>query len=415
MTAEASRVEFSVIMSGARWLSSLDYGEFERVALKSGASILSVKILSSVPSLQKSIDNLNCDISGLCMARLLAQRAFRQSQELSCGEGEVFGIGFASRNQTGTDTPTEAHVCIWGIGKTIEYTLRLGGLNAIPRTIEQSSTVDGQLKELAILAIESMRGPKPAAEKLSGIDYSCISIADPMTLVLNGDAPFAVYNAHGDARSMVAPFQSEPFDPSHTIRVIYPGSFRPLHWGHRELATAAIQTISKLPKMKGKRHELTFEISTCIADKNAAGICESDLRERVSQFTRNHLRIAVTNAKLFTAKAELFPGSVFVVGVDTARRIVDKKYYNDSPLEMARALGEIRDFGCCFLVGGRQDSSQPDGWDDLSRMSVPSQFEGIFHQIPSETFRVDISSTDLRRREQIGVEHSLKIEHNKCV
>ena len=42
--------------------------------------------------------------------------------------------------------------------------------------------------------------------------------------------------------------------------------------------------------------------------------------------------MAVTCAPLFIDKARLFPGCTFVVGSDTIKRILDKKYYGGTDL-----------------------------------------------------------------------------------
>ncbi len=46
------------------------------------------------------------------------------------------------------------------------------------------------------------------------------------------------------------------------------------------------------------------------------------------------LPVVVTSAPLFTTKSQLLPGSCFVVGYDTAIRLVMPKYYNNSEAEM---------------------------------------------------------------------------------
>ena len=50
----------------------------------------------------------------------------------------------------------------------------------------------------------------------------------------------------------------------------------------------------------------------------------------------------------FAEKAQLFPGVVFVVGVDTAERIVQPRFYGDSEERMLQALEQIRQSGCRF-------------------------------------------------------------------
>ena len=55
-------------------------------------------------------------------------------------------------------------------------------------------------------------------------------------------------------------------------------------------------------------------------------------------------------APLYTIKAKLFPDSIFVVGYDTAIRLVDPKYYGGH-VGMLLQFAELRSLGCRFLVG----------------------------------------------------------------
>lgn len=58
------------------------------------------------------------------------------------------------------------------------------------------------------------------------------------------------------------------------------------------------------------------------------------------------LGVAVTAVPLFAEKARVFPGSVFVVGVDTARRLLAPRYYGGSRDAMVQSLLDIGKQGC---------------------------------------------------------------------
>ena len=64
--------------------------------------------------------------------------------------------------------------------------------------------------------------------------------------------------------------------------------------------------------------------------------------------------MALTGAPTFHRKARLFPGTAFVIGWDTAVRLVDPRYYGDSEDAMLGALADMWSRGCRFLVAGRQ-------------------------------------------------------------
>ena len=57
-------------------------------------------------------------------------------------------------------------------------------------------------------------------------------------------------------------------------------------------------------------------------------------------------------------------------------------------------MGELRDLGSRFIVGGRQGA---DGtFNTVRDMFIPPGFEGLLIEIPEEEFSDPISSTQLR-------------------
>jgi hypothetical protein len=104
----------------------------------------------------------------------------------------------------------------------------------------------------------------------------------------------------------------------------------------------------------------------------------------------------LTAAATFVEKADVLPGVTFVVGVDTAERVVDSRYYGGSIEAMRAALLRIREAGCRFLVAGRKVG---DRFQTLADVDVLPEFAGLFTSIPAEVFRADVSSTELRRAE----------------
>jgi hypothetical protein len=122
---------------------------------------------------------------------------------------------------------------------------------------------------------------------------------------------------------------------------------------------------------------------------------ETEIRARLHPFNWQ-ASVWLTHAPRFVDKAARFPGATFVVGADTALRIVLPRYYDDDSDQMTAALATIAQHGCRFLVACRVDTQgQCIG---LSDVPIPAEFRALFAEIPVERFRWDISSTELRKR-----------------
>ena len=92
----------------------------------------------------------------------------------------------------------------------------------------------------------------------------------------------------------------------------------------------------------------------------------------------------------------LFPKAVFVIGADTAERLVAPKYYAGDEDRMHAALEEIANSGNSFLVAVRIDSAARVRL--LSDIPVPRRYADLFSEIPEHRFRFDTSSSEIRAR-----------------
>ena len=115
-------------------------------------------------------------------------------------------------------------------------------------------------------------------------------------------------------------------------QAVLPGSFNPLHAGHRTLA-----------EVVGRRLgcEVAFELSLTNADKPemAADVLADRLRQFVGVGP-----VWVTRAAAFENKADLFPAAAFVLGFDTAVRLIEPslRARSSRPTWVTRPLASTR-------------------------------------------------------------------------
>lgn len=162
--------------------------------------------------------------------------------------------------------------------------------------------------------------------------------------------------------------------------MLLPGSFNPLHHGHEQLAEATAE-------LRGR--ETILEIAVVNVDKPP--LSAGEVRRRLAQF-HGQWRVVLSRAPTFLEKGRLFPGATFVLGWDTAVRIVEPRYYGGQA-EMLAALGELRDLGCRFLVGGRTIEGR---FRTLDEIAMEADVRALFEAIPEARFRADVSSTEIR-------------------
>jgi hypothetical protein len=166
--------------------------------------------------------------------------------------------------------------------------------------------------------------------------------------------------------------------------MLLPGSFNPMHAGHVLLARVAEEL---------RQQAMAFEISVTNVDKPP--LAAETVRHRLTQFAWKS-PVELTRAPTFVEKSRLFPRTTFVVGADTAERLVALKYYGDDEMRMHVALEEIGSSGSSFLVAARRDASGH--VRALSDIRVPRRYADLFSEIPEHRFRLDASSSEIRAR-----------------
>jgi len=200
----------------------------------------------------------------------------------------------------------------------------------------------------------------------------------PLAQLLQGNLANVCVEADGQ-------FQTHAKRPTTLVA----GSFNPVHRGHWQLAEAAARRTNG---------SVAFELSILNVDKPP--LKAEEVRLRLTQFA-GRADVWLTRAPTFAEKANLFPGVVFVVGADTAIRLVQPRYYCGGENAMIVALAGIRERGCRFLVAGRVGSSGE--FVQLEQLEIPETHRDLFTPIPAAECRIDLSSTALRGTAQSSV------------
>lgn len=302
-------------------------------------------------------------------ARELAGRAHARAFKLSGREERVVGVGCTAALTTSRQRRGEDRACI-GLRLGSEY--RLYTLQFAKGAADRNAQEE-VLSRFVLAAVAEVCGKTFAVDLPPYAEFSRrdLTLNDPLGSLLDGDLDLIAMDAIGALVTEVP--------RSH--RLLFPGSFDPLHEGHRQLARVAGRLSGRAP---------CLELSVENVDKPP--LTRDEVGRRL-QGLRGEFAAVVTRAPTFLEKARLFSGCHFAVGYDTALRLLQGKYYAGGERGMAAALDELAANGHRFWVAGRLQRGNYQTLDDLDLSRASAE---LFASIPESEFRMDISSTQLR-------------------
>jgi nicotinic acid mononucleotide adenylyltransferase len=343
-----------------------------------------------VPYAREAVDRLlGGPQESYCSSRT-ARRLAVMAWQRACGLGEspASAIGAAVTASLRSLTPKRGlHrivVAVQSLGATSVATLVLDK-NSRSRAEEETAAAALLLEQLASFSgaagsLAATAGPVLHGDESVEIDRS--EAPAPGRDLLSGTRT-AVHASSDPSRPLPADATSTNDIPAPGM-LVFPGSFDPLHEGHLRMAVVA-QEIAKRP--------LDFELSVTNVDKPALDYLE--MESRAAQFAGRSLWF--TRAATFVQKLAIFPDATFVLGADTYARLADPKYYGGSAEAADQAVQRIATQARRLIVFGRERNG---AFEDPAQLAAPPALRNMSTFVSQREFRMDISSTALRRQHE---------------
>ena len=302
--------------------------------------------------------------------RFLAGNALRRARTLR-PTPQTAVIGLACSATIITDRPKKgahrAFVAAWSETAVITHELVLA---------KGERNRDGEEEVVSLLILNTLAEAMGLAERLplpllgqEKVAREVVDLRSAVGRVLSQQTAWVGVYADGRVRE-------DGLQP----QLLLPGSFNPLHAGHEGLAQAAAELLGR---------PVALELSLANVDKPP--LTAETALARLGQMA-GRWPTYLTLAPTFVEKARLFGGVAFVVGYDTAVRLLSPRYAGAGGV--TAVLDELRHLGARFVVAGR--TNEQGVFHDAADLTIPLGYDSLFIPLPAKQFRLDISSTALR-------------------
>lgn len=336
----------------------------------SSRTILEATDRYSPPSLSEATGFIPERFTSPEVADALADHAYRRARQLK-PDHPVFGVGVTATIATDR-TKRGEHRCLIAVRDPL-------GISSYELTLEKGARERDAEEELvslliirAIAAASGLLFPPKLPLLPSEELFETFEAKDELRLLEAGDIEWLTLYPNGTITANELP----------TGKALLSGSFNPLHDGHRELARVASDFL---------KQPVIFELPLVNADKATIDLREA--RRRATQFL-GFAPLILSQTPRFSDKALIFPGTTFVLGADTARRLVEFRFYGAEKDTLA-ALKVLAETDSRFLVAAR---SGKETFETLEDINIPEQYRYLFWALPEVAFAMDISSTEIRQK-----------------